>query len=213
MTTFEHAMVGALAVMATGLPRRVGWQIVAVAAVAAISPDWDGAPFLFNLEWFNQIHRVWGHNLWVSAAVGAMIAFADYFWDWSSHCGRGLQWLCDRKTESLLPLANSRPRWQLGVWLIVGILAAWSHLPADMAYSGHATLGEWPLKLLWPFSEQPFNYPLVPWGDIGASLLFAAGIFAMLRWRQSSQPIALATLACVGLYIASREAVLKSLQL
>lgn len=193
MTTFEHAMVGALAVMATGLPRRVGWQIVAVAAVAAISPDWDCVPFLFNLEWFNQIHRVWGHNLWVSAAVGAMIAFADYFWDWSSHCGRGLQWLCDRKTESLLPLANVG---YVGNWACGS--SCWSHLPADMAYSGHATLGEWPLKLLWPFSEQPFNYPLVPWGDIGASLLFAAEIcHAALEGKFTTHRAA--TLACVGL--------------
>ena len=62
-------MVGATAALAIGLHRRGGWQIVAVAAVAAISPDWDGLPFLFSIEWFDRVPRVWGHNLWAAALV------------------------------------------------------------------------------------------------------------------------------------------------
>ena len=39
MTTLEHAMVGANLVLASGLNRRFGWQLVAVAGVCAVLPD------------------------------------------------------------------------------------------------------------------------------------------------------------------------------
>lgn len=42
MTTFEHAMLGANGVVASGLHDRFGWRLVALAAIAAIVPDWDG---------------------------------------------------------------------------------------------------------------------------------------------------------------------------
>jgi hypothetical protein len=49
MTTFEHAMLGINGVLASGIHRRFGWQIVALAGIAAVAPDWDGIPMLVNL--------------------------------------------------------------------------------------------------------------------------------------------------------------------
>ena len=63
MTTFEHALLAINGVLATGLQRRYGWQLAGVAAVAAISPDWDGLTIAFSLAAFAAGHRVWGHNL------------------------------------------------------------------------------------------------------------------------------------------------------
>ena len=42
MTFYEHAMLGATLALVAGLQRRHGWRIVAMAAVAAVLPDWDG---------------------------------------------------------------------------------------------------------------------------------------------------------------------------
>lgn len=204
MTTIEHALVGAFATLATGLPKKVGWQIVAVAAVAAISPDWDGLPILFSMQWFDRVHRVWGHNLGVAAGVGMLLAVCDYFWDWTTRAGRWLQWLLDRQTSDLVALAGARPVSWLGLWGLVGILAAWSHLPADMVYSGNSQLGDWPLCLFWPMSDKGYVYPLVPWGDIGASVLFMLGVLAMLRWRRNLQSISACTLVTVIGYILIR---------
>jgi len=46
MTTYEHAMLGITGALAAGLHRRYGWQIVAMAGVTAVLPDWDGLSLL-----------------------------------------------------------------------------------------------------------------------------------------------------------------------
>ncbi len=71
-----------------------------------------------------------------------------------------------------------------------------------MIFSGTATLGDWELKLLWPFSDRGFVYPLIPWGDIGVTLLFVTGMFAMLRWKTRTAWIARLTLLVAVGYIA-----------
>ena len=46
MTTLEHAMLGINGVLATGLQRRFGWQLVAMAGGVSVAPDWDGLTIL-----------------------------------------------------------------------------------------------------------------------------------------------------------------------
>ena len=60
---------------------------------------------------------------------------------------------------------------------------------------------DWELKLWWPLSERGYVYPLVRWGDVGVTLIFVLGMFAMVRWPKHTQRIAGATLGCVALYV------------
>ena len=59
----------------------------------------------------------------------------------------------------------------------------------------------WGVPLLWPFSDVAWAYPLVPWGDIGATIIFIAGMFAMLHWRAWTRTIATGTLGLVVGYV------------
>ena len=49
-----------------------------------------------------------------------------------------------------------------------------------------------------------YAYPLVRWGDVGATLIFAASMFAMLRWPSRAQWIAAGSLGLVVGYILLR---------
>ncbi len=92
------------------------------------------------------------------------------------------------------------------MWVSVAVLAALSHLAADLVFSGTATLPDWELQPWWPLSRAGYVYPLVAWGDAGPSLIFVAGMFAMWRWPGRRQAISLATLAGVVLYVVVRGA-------
>lgn len=88
--------------------------------------------------------------------------------------------------------------------MAVAVVAALSHLPADMVVSGTATLSDWELQVLWPFSHQGWAFAMVPWGDAGISIVLVIGMFAMLRWKSSVETIARGTLGAVVAYIALR---------
>jgi hypothetical protein len=60
------------------------------------------------------------------------------------------------------------------------------------------------VPLLWPFSSAICAYPLVPWGDIGATLIFVAAMFAMLRWPARIRAIAAGSLIAVVAYMVVR---------
>ena len=90
------------------------------------------------------------------------------------------------------------------LWALVGLAAAYSHLAMDVLFSVGRNLPVWDVPLLWPFSKRGVAYPMVRWGDPVPTILFAAGMLAMARWRTKTQPIALATLALVAAYIAIR---------
>ena len=205
MTTFEHAMLGVNGVLATGLHRRFGWQIAAMAGVAAVGPDWDGLPILFSVTLFDAAHRVWGHNVFACVALGVIVGAIDYRFDLVTRVARF--------ATSRLHLHVSQTRLEVRrefhwsaccTWLVVAVLAALSQLPADMIVSGTATLSHWALQPFWPLSSQRWVFPLLSWGDPGVSLVFAAGMFAMVRWKSSVQGIACLTLIVVATYAVFR---------
>ena len=195
MTTLEHAMVGANLVLAGGLDRRFGWQLVAVAGVCAALPDWDGFTILWSVSLFDVAHRSWGHGLLPCLIVAAVFALLDYRFDFMTRLAQCFsRWI---KTTIPAKQLERRRTFTLSgavVWMTVAAVAALSHLLADMVVSGTATLSDWDVKLLWPFSDRGFVYPLVPWGDIGNMLILIAGMFAMLRWKNRIQSIAALTL-------------------
>ena len=207
MTPYEHAMVGITGVLATGLNRRYGWPIVGLAAVAAVSPDWDGLTIVAGSAAFAASHRLWGHNVMACVLSGLVMGVVDYRFDVVTRCSRFLT----RKLR--LGLTGGEPRVRearflggFAVWIGVAVAAALSHLVGDLMFSGSATLPDWELQPWWPLSRAGYVYPLVPWGDPGASLVFVAGMFAMWKWPRRMQSISLGTLAGVILYVAIRGA-------
>lgn len=207
MTPYEHAMVGITGVLATGLNRRYGWPIAGLAAVAAVSPDWDGLALVAGSAAFAARHRVWGHNVLVCVLSGLLLGVVDYRFDMVGCCGRYLTRklrLSRSGGEPRLREARSLGGWV--AWISVAILAALSHLLADLLFSGSATLPAWELQPWWPLSRAGYAFPWVPWGDPGVSIVFVAGMFAMWKWSRRLQPISLVTLAAVVLYVVVRGA-------
>jgi membrane-bound metal-dependent hydrolase YbcI (DUF457 family) len=208
MTTFEHAMLGTTGALAAGLHRR-SWQIVAMAGVAAVLPDWDGLSILLGATAFDHIHRAVGHSVFIATIVATVATLTEYRFRTLARCGAALS----RRIEGL-------PR-QLGspdqgtttgdnafLWAVVGVLATWSHLAADLLFSGHAQLSDWGLKLFWPLSDQVWVFPTVRWGDPLPTIILVVGMFAMLRRRDRVQGVAALTLVALVGYIAVRASVL-----
>lgn len=205
MTTYEHAMLGVTGALAAGLHRRYGWQIVALGGFASALPDWDAVSIVFGAAVFDRVHRTVGHNLLVCILVGAAVACLDCHCDLASR-GRELAGRLLRvfATKEFSIRGSALPAHRLCVWITTGVLASLAHLAADLVFSGHAVLSDWGLRLFWPFSDRVWAYPLVPWGDPSATAIFAAGMFAMIRWPTRLQLIAALTLALVLGYIGIR---------
>lgn len=203
MTLYEHAMLGSTLALAAGLRRRYGWPIVALAGVSAVVPDWDAVSFVFGGAAYDRAHRIWGHNVLVAAALGALVGVAEYRVNLYDR-GRRLVRVPDPSAPTS-PMDGPRraPRSWL-VWTLTAALASLSHLPADLIYSGRPGMENWPLELLWPFSTRTWAFPIVPWGDVGATLVFIAEMFALYRWPARSELTARLTLGVLVAYIGTR---------
>jgi membrane-bound metal-dependent hydrolase YbcI (DUF457 family) len=205
MTFFEHALVGVDGAVAAGLHRRFGWPIVALSASMAVLPDWDGLTILLGARCFADAHRVWGHNLPVAGLLAAVLSGLAWRFDLLP---KVQQWLMRRHPLTMTVQSPAYPpkrsAGQAFSWMAVGVIAAYSHLLADLVFSANSQLPVWGLQLFWPLSRSSWAYPLVPWGDVGVTLLLVAGMFAMVRWSQWSRAIALCTLGLVLLYIVVR---------
>lgn len=141
------------------------------------------------------------------ALTGLLIGAIDYRFDVVTRCGRFLT----RRLSLTLPGSPPRVREAfsldgLAVWVGIAVLAALSHLAADLVFSGTEALPDWELQLFWPFSTAGYVYPLIAWGDAGVSIVFVTGMFAMWKWPARLQATSLATLAAVALYLAVRDA-------
>ena len=202
MTTFEHAMLGINGALASGLHRRHGWKIVALAGFAAIAPDWDGLPMLIDMAAFERGHRVWGHNVLACFLLALVLGSLEYRFDLVGRVSKRM--VRFGPFRELAPYADARSSWQSKSWMLwiaVAFIAALSQIPADAVVSGGKGLSVWELKPLWPFSHKGFVYPMVPWGNVGATLIFSVGMLAFVRWKGQLQNIALATLVSVAAYI------------
>ncbi|TWU50856.1 hypothetical protein Poly51_41490 [Rubripirellula tenax] len=202
MTTFEHALLGMNGLLATGLHRRFGWKLAVLAAVAAIAPDWDGVPMLFDMSRFEVGHRVWGHNLLTCCFLGLGLASIDYRFDLIGRAAKSMtRW---RPLRELAPSVDvrhsfSRPTWL--VWVLVATVAALSQIPADAVVSGAEGLSDWALKPLWPFSNFTWIYPMIPWGNVGVTIIFAITMIAQVKQPAHVQSIAITALVSVVAYL------------
>jgi len=206
MTLYEHAMVGIDGALALGLHRRWGWPIVAMAACASVLPDWDGLMLCWGARsCYAQGHRGWGHNLLVATLVAAIAAWLAWRYNiiTRARAALGRRWsVLAAEGDTAAPPSQS---WRdCLAWIAVAMVAAGIHLLGDALFSVGHDLPEWGVPLLWPFSSRDFAWPRVPWGDIGATLILVAGMFAMVRWPRRIRPIAAGTLAMLVGYIALR---------
>ena len=202
MTSFEHVMLGVNGTVAAGLHERHGWKIVAIAGVAAASPDLDGVTWLISNEAFSIGHRVWGHNVLTCLLLGILIGVLDYRFDFVTRVGRHVTRILRLRVAEYSVVA--RERWDgrsQRIWVLVAIVATFSQLPADLAVSGTKTLPIWGLKLLWPFSDAEWSFQMVTYNDPGAIFVFIAGMFAMTKWTARSKQIARVTLLLVATYL------------
>ncbi len=198
-------MLGINGALAAGLHHRHSWKIAALAGVAAASPDWDGLPIIFSQSAFATAHRLWGHNGMACVLVGLTLAICDYRFDLVTRAGRALGKIFRFDiTDATLALRTTFTPTELWTWIFVAILASLTQLPVDMVISGTATLGDWELRPFWPFWNEGWVFPMVRWGDVGITLIFIAGMFALLRWPSRLQFIAGITLASVFLYVVVR---------
>lgn len=198
-------MVGATCAMAAGMHERFGWKLVAMSALASITVDCDGMTLLISKEAFAEGHRVWSHNLLAVVLSGLLVGVADYRLDLVSRMARVFAKLSRiHLAPETLELRSRFSQKEQTIWITCAIVAGLIHLPSDLVVSGSASLPDWNLKLLWPFSNQGWVYPMVQWGDAGITLIFVAGMFAMVRWPGRLTRIAQATTAGVVAYIMIR---------
>ncbi len=192
MIHFDHAMFGATLALASGVQRRHGWGLVAVAAVASMVPDWDSLSSAYGPAAHRSIHRVWGHNLLAATLGGGVVG--------------ALGLLCVRSTGSIRsrPAARPIPAW--GVWVAVGALAGLIHSTLDVIYSAERGQPDWPVALLWPLTRRGLAIPLVTCEDRGSTAILVTGL-AVCLFRPSRARV-FSTLALLGLaaYVLVRAA-------
>lgn len=199
MTFYEHAMIGINGTLALGLNRRYGWQIVAFAGLAALLPDLDGLTIILGPSLYAEGHRLWGHNLLVAGLVAAIVSAVIYQTDAIT---KSQKWLAKR--WKALSVTDERPphrHSELLFWIVVGVLAAYSHLLMDIMFSVGENLPVWGVPLFWPFSKTEWAYPLVPWGNIGATVILAMSMFLMVRWPTWIRTVATSSLVTVAGYM------------
>ena len=205
MTTIEHALLGGYLVLTSGVNRRFGWPLVAMAGVAAVVPDWDGLTMLYSASLCDVAHRCWGHALVICLPLAVLLATLDYRFDCVTRLARRCaRWLRVAVDESKLVVRSSFVTAGCLAWSLAAIIATLSHVCTDMLFSGHADFADWPIKILWPFSDNGFVYPMIPWGDVGVTVIFFVGLFAMVRWPKKSQRLAVLTLVSASLYMIVR---------
>jgi membrane-bound metal-dependent hydrolase YbcI (DUF457 family) len=196
MMYYDHAMLGATMAITAGAHRRHGWPIVLMAAGAAMLPDWDDLSTLFGPAVRREVHRVWGHNLLIAFGAAGLLGAIAY--------------LCRRAARSRNPASAGASG--LGAWVAVALLAAASHLLADVVYAKDPNGPGWPVAFFWPFSHRGWALPVLTSEDRVATALLAAGLLAQLRWPACSRLLAGLTLLGVASYAGLHAALDDSLQ-
>jgi hypothetical protein len=205
MTTPEHTLVGIHLAFACGLHRHFGWKGVAMAAVASNVPDWDGLPMLIDMQRFEAGHRVWGHNVASIVVASLLLGWTQWTFDWIGTIGN---WVSARFLKTIPPQPDAPSKWSGAmvalVLVSVAIVAQLVHLPCDMVVSGGNGLSDWALQPWWPFSSTAYVYPLIPWGDVGPTVILMAGIIAIAKWRSRISTTSTLTLIALGAYLFLR---------
>lgn len=177
-----------------------------MAGLASNVPDWDGIPMLFDMQRFEVGHRVWGHGILSIALTSLLLAVMQVRWDW-------IGWIANRlrsrflKSVSVAPSQDSK--WLVGgsgvlVFAIIGLCAQVVHWPCDMVVSGGNGLSDWAIQPWWPFSSAAYVYPLIPWGDIGPTIIMMAGVIVIAKRNRDLSITSCLTIATLCGYMVVR---------
>ena len=61
------------------------------------------------------------------------------------------------------------------------------------------------MKPFWPVSDAGYVYPMIPWGDVGPTVVMMAGVIVMAKRRKDVAATSAATLACLVGYLVLRK--------
>ena len=203
MTTPEHTLVGIHLAIATGCHRYWGWPAVAMAGIASNVPDWDGLPMLIDMQRFEAGHRVWGHNLLAIFFAALLLGWSQSQFHWIERSGERV-----RRYFSPMPSEPhiSRPLLStLLVFTLIAFVAQVVHLPCDMVVSGGEGLSDWLVRPFWPFSNSGYVFPLIPWGDIGPTIILMAGAILLAKLPSRLSLISTLTLVVLCAYLVVRD--------
>ncbi|MDP1560864.1 MAG: metal-dependent hydrolase [Pirellulaceae bacterium] len=204
MTTPEHTLVGLHVAFALGVHRSYGWAAVTMAGLAANVPDWDGLPMLFDMQRFETGHRVWGHNLIAIFLSSLLLGWTQFRYSWIE---RIAGWLASK-----IPSLKMRdqtfdvtgPRVGTVTFFGIALISQLLHLPCDMVVSGGKGLTDWAIQPFWPFSNAGFVYPMIPWGDVGPTVILMAGIIIAAKRPARLATVSMLTLLALSAYLVAR---------
>ncbi|WP_372922693.1 metal-dependent hydrolase [Roseovarius sp.] len=201
MTTPEHTLVGILGGFSIGLHTRFGWTAIAFAAIISNVPDLDGLPILIDMQGFEVGHRVWGHNLLAIAVSTLLIAAFQYRFHWIERCAEKLKPVLPKDSQELERTGATRPGF-LSLCLI-GVAFQCVHLICDMTVSGGHGLSDWLVRPFWPFEDSGFVFPLIPWGDVGPTVIMMLAVIGIAKFGNASR-IAIFALTLLCIYMLCR---------
>ena len=101
------------------------------------------------------------------------------------------------------------PGWLAGyagviVFATIGLIAQVLHLPCDMVVSGGNGLTDWAVQPWWPFSSAAYVYPLIPWGDVGPTVIMMVGIIIIAKRNSNVSQTSLLTIMTLFGYLIVR---------
>ena len=206
MTTPEHTLVGIHLAFATGMHERYGWPLIAFVGIAANLPDWDGLPMLVDMQSFESGHRVWGHNVFAILLTSLLFAWSQAQFCWIDRIGNGVlrRFPASDTADTIAPPSANRPPIVLGTLAAVAILAQLSHLPCDMVVSGGRGLSDWAIRPFWPLVRDGYVLPLIPWGDIGPTVILMAGIIGVAKFPSRMRTVSKLSLIALVAYLLAR---------
>ena len=203
MTSPEHTLVGIHLVMAAGAYRRYGLPVVILAGVASNLPDLDGLPMLYDMARFEAGHRVWMHNLCTIGLTSALLVILQYRFDW---LGLTAKFFATRIATSEAPASDLEKPVPTLVVLAWAVVCQLLHLPCDMVVSGGGGLADWHVRPWWPISNTGYIYPMIPWGDVGPTVVLMVGVILAVRFPVQDRTISRLTLLALILYLIIRHA-------
>lgn len=203
MTTPEHTLVGIHLAMAVGVHSKLGWSTVVFAAIASNIPDVDGLPMLVDMERFESVHRVWGHNFLAIAITSILIAWTQSRFHWIEVITKRLARFLPAESQSAIAEEPRKTPFISLFFLSIFVQAA--HLPCDMVVSGGEGLSDWLVFPFWPFLDWGFVYPLIPWGDIGPTVILMLGAIAIVKVPKRIKMVSLVSLLLLCFYLISRR--------
>lgn len=204
VTSPEHTLVGIHVAFAFGVHRYFGWRGVAIAGLASNIPDWDGLPMIFDMQRYESGHRVWGHNVMSIVLTSLVLGMTQRRFDWIGRVGRRVVARLPEATDGRRETEVTHGNITMSICVGISLFAQIIHLPCDMVVSGGKGLSDWAIQPWWPFSNTAAVYPLIPWGDIGPTVILMGGIIAIAKWRSHTSTFASLTLVALVGYLLLR---------